>query len=552
MRQAAWKQLQGSVHAFQAVFGNRQLRRLEAAWASAMFGYSGLNVVVMVYGYEKGGAAAAGAMALLRVLPGALAAPFTSVLADRYPRERVLLVSNLLRTGLVAIAAADAIGGGPSWVVFVLTAAIGIAGSCFRPAQAALVRGLARTPEELTAANVVASTIQAMGLLVAPGVAGALIAASSTGAGFIFVGGLLLGSTALTLLIKPPGEEDGKARERASVGSQLFGGFRTLAADRGLRLVLGLIALQTFVAGALAVMNVVVSIRLLGLGTAGVGYLNSAIGVGGLVGSLVAATLVGRARLAAPFLGGIFLWSIPLAILGASPKTPVALIGYAAVGIANMVSDVAGFTLVQRTTPDPVLARVFGILEMSMYTAMAIGSITAPFVISAVGIRTSLVVFGLLLPACVFVFGRRVVQLDRIAARPGPALELLEAIPIFAALPPMTLEQLASHVQSLELTAGEVVFKQGDAGDRFYIIAEGQVDVLRDGQAVRRLGPGDYFGEIALLRDLPRTATVIAQTDVKLHTLQRDPFVGAVNGDPQSSAAADLVIAERLGIVGVG
>jgi MFS family permease len=169
MGRAALKQLRGSLRAFREVFGNRQLRRLEAAWASAMFGYSGLNIVVMVYGYETGGAKAAGVMALLRVLPGALAAPFTSALADRYPRERVLLVSNVLRTVFVAVAAADAVGGGPSWIVFSLTAAVGIAGSCFRPAQAALVRGLARTPDELTAANVVASTIQAMGLRSRPG-----------------------------------------------------------------------------------------------------------------------------------------------------------------------------------------------------------------------------------------------------------------------------------------------------------------------------------------------------------------------------------------------
>jgi MFS family permease len=527
------------------------LRRLEAAWASAMFGYSGLNIVVMVYGYETGGAKAAGVMALLRVLPGALAAPFTSALADRYPRERVLLVSNVLRTVFVAVAAADAIGRGPSWIVFSLTAAVGIAGSCFRPAQAALVRSLARTPDELTAANVVASTIQAMGLLVGPGLAGALIAASSTGAGFILVGGLLLSSTALTLLIKPPTVEGEEIREPESVGSQLFGGFRALA-DGRLRLVLGLIALQMFVAGALAVMNVVVAIRLLGLGTAGVGYLNSAIGVGGLLGSLVAATLVGRARLAPPFLGGIFLWSIPLVILGTVPRTPVALIGYALVGIANMVSDVGGFTLVQRTTPDPVLARVFGILEMSMYTAMALGSITAPFVISGVGIRVSLVVFGLLLPASVIVFGSRVVQLDQIAATPARELDLLGAIPIFAALPAMTLEQLASHLQPLELVEGDVVFNQGDPADRFYVIAEGEVDVLIGGDAVRRLGPGDYFGEIALLRDLARTGSVVAHTDVKLQTLQRDPFLAAVNGDRQSRTAADLVIAERLGIVAVG
>src|SRR5205823_9407370 len=140
---------------------------------------------------------------LLRVLPGALVAPFTSVLADRYRRERVLLVANVLRTILVGFAAATAIGGGPSWIVYVLTAAVGIAGSNFRPAQAALLPQLARTPDELTAANVVASTIQAMGLLVAPAVAGTIIAGISTGAGFVPVRGLFHVSTLLVLLVRP-------------------------------------------------------------------------------------------------------------------------------------------------------------------------------------------------------------------------------------------------------------------------------------------------------------------------------------------------------------
>lgn len=553
MGDAVRRQLHGSIEAFREVAGNRPLRRLESAWATATFAYSGLNVVVVVYGYEHGGTAAVGAMALLRVLPGALASPFTSVLADRYRRERVLLTANVSRTLLVGIAAASAIAGGASWIVYVLTAAVGIAGSNFRPAQAALLPRLARTPEQLTAANVVASTIQAMGLLVAPAVAGVLVGSISTGAGFILVGGLFLVSTALVLLIEAPeaGEAD-RERKREPLVPRLLAGFGTLASDSRLRLVFGFVALQTFVAGALAVMNVLVAIDLLLLGKAGVGYLTSAVGIGGLVGSLVAAALVGRARLAPPFIVGIFVWSLPLALLAALPYTAVALAGWGVIGVANMISDVAGFTLVQRTTPDPVLARVFGILEMAMYTAMALGSITAPAVISGLGIRGSLALFGLLLPAAAVVLGPRVVALDRVAIRPGDALELLRPIPMFAALPAMTLEQLAAHMKPIELPQGATILTQGEHADRFYVVAEGEAEVLVDGSAVRRVTGGGYFGEIGLLRDVPRTASVIAVTDVRLMTLDGAQFVPAVSGDRASSEEADVVISERLGIASAG
>jgi MFS family permease len=544
------RQLQASERAFRAIWENADLRRVEAAWALATFAYSGLNVVVMVYGYESGGASAVGLVALLRVLPGALCAPFTSVLADRYRRELIMLISNLLRAALVGVMAAVVVAGGSPWIVYALTALVGIAGSNFRPAQAALLPSLARTPDELTAANVTASTIQALGLLVAPGIACVLIAVVDTAAGFVLVGSLFAASALLVLRIRARSVPE-KREETVPVAGRLLAGFEALVEDPRLRLVIGLIALQTFVAGGLAVMNVVVAIRLLQFGKAGVGYLNSAIGVGGLIGTVVVAGLVGRRRLGGWFIAGISLWSIPLALVGIWPHKPVAILGLGVVGLANMLSDVAGFTLVQRAAPQSVLARVFGILEMTIYTAMALGSITAPAVISAIGIRASLIVFGLLLPACVLVFGIRLLRIDRAAAPPA-ALDVLRAIPIFAPLPAPTLEELAAHAFPVTVESGAYVFKQGDSGDRFYVILSGEVEVLIDDEPVRRQGPGEYFGEIALLRDIPRTASVRTLSETKLLALERSHFVHAVTGSPTSSEAANLVISERLGLAPVG
>jgi hypothetical protein len=336
------------------------------------------------------------------------------------------------------------------------------------------------------------------------------------------------------------------------IGERLVAGFRAIGSQPGLRLVFARIGLQTFVAGALAVVSVLVAIRLLGLGSAGVGYLNSAVGIGGLLGSLLAAGLVGRVRLAPPFILGIFVWSVPLVLVGVLPHAAVALAVWGVIGVANMLSDVAGFTLIQRTTPDPVLARVFGVLEMTMYTAMALGSVTAPALVDLLGTRGSLVALGLLLPVCVLVSGTRVLALDRTATVPGETLRLVRAIPMFAALPATTLERLARDLEPFELDQGAAVFRQGDHGDRFYVVTEGELDVLVDDRPVRHLEAGDYFGEIALLRDLPRTATVLARTPAKLAALARDEFVAAVTGNHASAHEAELIISDRLGVASVG
>jgi CRP-like cAMP-binding protein len=98
----------------------------------------------------------------------------------------------------------------------------------------------------------------------------------------------------------------------------------------------------------------------------------------------------------------------------------------------------------------------------------------------------------------------------------------------------------------LRVEPGTVIVREGDAGDRFYIVAEGEIEVSQDGRVLSELGSGGYFGEIALLRDMPRTATVIARTPVVLYALDRDDFLAAVTGHPQSAEAAESVVASRL------
>ena len=308
---------------------------------------------------------------------------------------------------------------------------------------------------------------------------------------------------------------------------------------------MALLAAQTFVAGALNVLIVVTALQLLDLGEDGVGFLNSAVGIGGLVGALVSALLIGR-RLSSNFLVGIVLWGIPIALIGVFPNPLMALLLLAVVGLGNTLVDVSAFTLLQRAVPDEVLARAFGAVQGLWVATIGIGSIVAPLLIAAVDIRGALMITGALLPILATLLRRRLAQLDAVPV-PERELELLRGIELFAPLPQPTQESLAQVLSPVRLASSDELFRQGDVGDRFYIVAEGDVEIVIDGRVVRETGPGGYFGEISLLRDVPRTATARAKGDVELFALDRDDFIAAVTGHDASAEVADSVIATRLG-----
>jgi MFS family permease len=268
--------------------------------------------------------------------------------------------------------------------------------------------------------------------------------------------------------------------------------------------------------------------------------------VGGLLGALAAFALVGRQRLASDFGIGLILWGIPIALIGVFPQPPVALILLGLVGVGNTVVDVAALTLLQRTVPDEVLSRVFGVVQSVFVATIGLGAIAAPLMIDALGIRLAMVITGALLPVLAALLWRRISALDAEAQAPTARLALLRAIPLFKPLPAPQIDQLASSLIEVKAPAGTEIIRQGDAGDRFYVIASGEVDVFSDDRHVATLGAGDYFGEIALLRDVPRTATVKAKDEVELYALERDEFLSAVTGHAESAKAADAVVANRL------
>jgi MFS family permease len=538
------ERLREAKDAFAAVFSNPALRRVEISWALSITAYWVFIVALSLFAYEEGGAAAVGLVGLIRVLPSVVAAPFAAMLGDRYPRHRLIFLVNIARTALILGAGAVALLDGHIGVIYLLTALVGLMQSLFRPTQSALMPALARSPEELTAGNLVLTTIESLGVFLGPAVGGIMLALTDTDVVFATSALAFLLSSLLLAGVRPEREVERKPPPSGML-RESFAGFATIGRDAKLRVIVGLYGAQTLVAGALNVLIVIVSLELLDMGEAGIGFLNSAIGVGGLIGGFMAMALLTRNKLATDFAVGLVLWGLPIALIGAVPEPAAALVLLGVVGLGVTLVDVAGLTLLQRAVPDEVMARVFGVVQSVFVGTLGLGAILAPVLIELLGIRGALLASGGLLPVLAVLYWRRLQRIDAEALAPSE-LALLSRLAIFRPLPPATINQLSAGLIAVHATAGEQIIREGERGDRFYVIGKGEVDVSAEGRHMATLGEADYFGEIALLRDVPRTATVTAKTDVELYALERDEFLSAVTGHPASMDAADAVVAARL------
>jgi MFS family permease len=539
------RRLADSFTALSAVFRNGDLRRIEGAWAASNLGVWAYAVAAGVYAFEQGGATAVGVVSAIRVASTALTTPFLSLLADRLPRKAVLIGSDAIRGAALAAAALAVHLSAPSIVVYALTVVVMVATHSFRPAHAALVPSLVNRAEELTAANVAGSTIESVGVFLGPALGGLLLAVSGIAAVFIATAAAFGWSALLVLRIG--GRETARAArpERRGVARGVLGGFETVLGESRVRLVVGLVFAQTLVSGALNVLIVAMALGPLDMGQGGVGFLNAATGIGGLLGALL---LLGQTRRLGLTMGiGVLLWGAPIALIGIWPSQLAALLLLGLVGVGNSLVDVPSFTLLQRATPNEVLARVFGVMETAILGGVALGAALTPLLIHAAGLRGTLIVTGAFLPAVTVLVWRQLHALDASTAGPRPEIDLLGRVPLFAPLSSARLETLASNVIRLAYPPGTVVIREGDPGDRFYVVETGRLEASQAGRHLRDLEAGDFFGEIALLRQVPRTATVTATSDVQLAALGRDEFVAVVTGHPASAEAAEAAIVSRLG-----
>jgi MFS family permease len=523
---------------------NPDIRRVELAWGSAITAEWAHFVAFGVFAYEQGGASAVGIAGLVRLLPAAILAPFAASLGDRFRREHFLLTMSLV--GSLALGASAAAAYADAVVlVFAFAALFGLACTLIRPTLQALLPSLARTPEELIASNAATSTVESLGTLFGPLIAGVLVSVADAGLVFALGAGALLLGAAFLARVKVEGGIDFAAAAAAEGGAWrvLAAGFRTIARAPRPRLVVSLIVAQTFVRGCLNVLIVVAAFQVFDAGGEAVGYMTAAIGVGGLIGAVGAMTLGGR-RLAVTFGVSLAFWGVPIMLMASWPNLVPAILLLAVVGAANSVEDVAVFTLLQRIVPNEILTRVLGVLWALAMGGVAVGSIAAPALVHGIGARAAFLVVGSLLPVLALVTHSRLAEIDH-AAAPAPELDLIERVPMFAPLSVAAKERVAANLVPLSVKAGELVIQAGEVGDRFYIVGDGELDIFAEGLH-RTAQQADYFGEIALLRDVPRTATVKATVDSQLYALQRDDFLEAVTGVEAAHAAGHAVAEERL------
>lgn len=522
------------------------LRRLQLAWTAASVGGWVFFIVLAVYAYDRGGAAAVGVAAFARMVPAGLAAPLAGVIVDRLARRDVLLAITvgraLVLTGVAAAVAAAA----PLALVLVLGALFTVLATAHKPAQAALLPSLAHTPRQLAASNAVWTAVDSAGFIVGSLLAGVLVASTSIETAFLVTAAVFaLAGWPLARMPRDAvpahrgqGEQEGPLEELSS-------GFRAVAGDPSLRLLVGVLSASTLVEGATDVLVVLVAIELLDLGGAGVGWLNSAWGVGGLIGGAAAISLLGRGRLAAGLAGGCLLVGVPLALIAALPEVAVAVTMLGVLGIGYSLIETAGLTLLQRLTSDDVLGRAFSVVESSYWLTTGIGAMIAPALVVLLGIRGALLALGLCLPLLVALRWAALARFEAGAAVPERAFQLLRGLQLFAPLPLGTVENVSLRLTEIEVPAGETVIREGEFGERFYVIAEGRFDVSCERGAFPSLADGDVFGEIALLRDVPRTATVTASTDALVYALDRDAFLNAVGAHRFSTRTAGSMADER-------
>jgi MFS family permease len=359
---------------------------------------------------------------------------------------------------------------------------------------------------------------------------------------------MLASAVALTRL-RVPGQQAPARSARnpvRQVADDLVGGLRIYPATPGTSTLLGLAFAQTLVRGALTVLVVILAVDVLEIGEAGVGWLNAALGLGGLAGGLLAVRVVRGRWLARWAALGVAGWGLPLVPFVVVDSVPLALALFALVGVANAVLDVGEFTALQRALPPAAIGRGLGVLETVCLVGIGLGAALASTALAVTGVDWVLLGAGVFLVAAAAAGWRATARLDRRLPVPGREVSLLRELPIFAPLPLVTIEYLATRLQEACFEESAVVIREGETGSLFYIIAEGEAAASVEGRPLRTMGPGDGFGEIALLRDVPRTATVVARGALRTVTLDRMEFLAALSANVDSATAADALARGRL------
>ncbi len=501
-------------------------------------------IAMLVWAFDRGGAGAAGLISVVQMVPATLAAPFAASIFERMRRDHALALGYGIQAATRLAVGVVLVSDAPAWLVYFAAAVATTSIVLTRPMHHAIIPEIAETPEEITVGHSASSTVEGLATFVGPILAGVLLGIYGPGAVFFLTSAGAVVAVLLTRSL-PLRRAFERVTEAESIVKATAAGLLELKHNSGALLLTLVVGAQWVVIGALDVLTVVFGIDVLDMGESGPGILMSAVGVGGLVGAAATVLLIGQKKLSPAVTGGMLLTGLSIAAVAFTLLPLVAWLFLALSGLGKAFVDVAGRTLLHRAVRPDIMSRIFGVQESMVMGGVAVGATVAPILINRLSPEGAVIATGVFLPVVGLLAWVQIRNLDSEALLPGPGFARLEAIPMFASLPLGTLEQLSRELISITAAGGIDIFDQGDEGDLVYIIDQGSVEIIRNGRVINTNGPGDYFGEIALLRDIPRTATVRAVDDVHLYALTREVFLEAVTGSSKSHELAHAEATRR-------
>ncbi len=500
------------IRELRAVLGNHKLRLLLTGRLISSMG-DWLYVIALsiaIYRYSHGSSVLISLLWIAKLVPNLLFRPFTGALAGRLGYWRSMVSADLARMVVVGVLAIVLTRS--TWaIIFPFVFLTTTLGGLFRPASVGFIPSLVNSREERLAANAVTIEADSIAMIVGSALGGVV-----AGLGWInqllAIEALTFGISALALWrIRPSVATRVMPKSAAPAADEdeaggMLAGFRLIARRPALVFTAGVMALPELASGAIVIWIVPYAYHSLHLGNAGVGYLYTFLGIGAVAGGLVAAVLGGNVRLDALLAAGVLVMGIGLILFGVLPIAAVALVTILVVGLAETVEYAAYETLLQQSIPDELLGSVSGALDSFLFDMMLAGNLLSGALAAILGLGSSIL---------------------RAKTARRPDAVTLARIPLFAGLASGTREWAVRRMVREQFQPGAVVVRQGDPGDRFYVIARGkaQVDVDIDGTVSSRVcGAGDAFGEIALLENVPRTATVRALDRLVVFSLSREDF----------------------------
>ncbi|MEA2346120.1 MAG: hypothetical protein QOF63_4289, partial [Thermoanaerobaculia bacterium] len=489
---------------------NPSLRRCGIGFALFNTAEYGEWIAVLVYAYSKGGASASGLLAFAMLMPCIVLAPLTATFADRSQPGRVLVAGYLAQAIAMGLLAAALLADAPPIFVYACAVLAAPTFNLTRPTLNVVMPLAVRSPDELTAGNAAMGWIENAGVVVGPLTTSLLVVVGGTGSAVALFAALMLIAAILSLPLTrclPPADHSRRGSPLKDA-AEIFG---LLRRERGTASLVAVLTSQSLFFGAMDVLFVVLAIDELGMGDSGVGILNSVFGAGGLLAVFVALGLVGRRRLAPALIASAAVMG-SIALIAVWPTVALALVLLAVANIGRSVFDVTGRTLLQRTGSPHVLGRIFGAVESINSLGLALGSVLVSLLVALGGTTAAIVGVGAIMPLITLVLLRAILGADVRATVPIVQIGLLRSMPLFQPLAAPELERVAQAMEPLAARAGDVIVREGDPGELFYAIADGEVGVSTAAGFTRGLARGDGFGEIALLEDTPRTATVTAST----------------------------------------